>query len=116
MRIPGYFIAEALRSLFKKRATILYPYREVDKIHTPDGLRGKIEFDREKCIGCQLCCRVCPAKAIEVIQDEKGKRPVFLIYRCIYCGQCAEVCPTKAIILTKIFENIALKKEDLVVR
>jgi len=116
MRFPGYFIAEALRNLFKKRATILYPYREVEKIHLPEGFRGRIEFDREKCIGCQLCSRVCPAKAINIVEDEKGKRPVFLIYRCIYCGQCAEVCPTKAITLSKVFENIALKKEDLVVR
>ena len=116
MKAPGYFTAEALRNLFKKRATILYPYREVDKIHVPEGFRGRIEFNREKCIGCQLCSRVCPAKAIEVVQDEKGKRPVFLIYRCIYCGQCAEVCPAKAITLSKFFENIALRKEDLVVR
>jgi len=116
MRIPGYFIVEALKNLFKKRATILYPYREVEKVHLPEGFRGRISFNREKCIGCQLCSRVCPAKAIEVIEDEKGKRPVFLIYRCIYCGQCAEVCPTKAIKLTNVFENITLKKEDLVVR
>jgi len=116
MRSPGYFIVEALKNLFKKRATILYPYREVEKVHLPEGFRGRISFGREKCIGCQLCSRVCPAKAIEVIEDEKGKRPVFLIYRCIYCGQCAEVCPTKAIKLTNVFENITLKKEDLVVR
>lgn len=116
MKFPGYFVVEVLRNLFKKRATILYPYREVEKIHLPEGFRGRIEFNREKCIGCQLCSRVCPAKAIEVIEDEKGKRPVFLIYRCIYCGQCAEVCPTKAITLSKVFENIALRKEDLVVR
>jgi len=116
MRLPGYFIAEALRNLFKKRATILYPYREAEKVHLPEGFRGRIEFNREKCVGCQLCSRVCPAKAIEVIEDEKGKRPVFLIYRCIYCGQCVEVCPTKAITLSKEFENIALRKEDLVVR
>ena len=116
MKIPGYFIVEALKNLFKKRATILYPYREVEKIHLPEGFRGRIVFHRDKCIGCQLCSRVCPAKAINVIEDERGKRPIFLIYRCIYCGQCAEVCPVKAIELSKTFENIALRKEDLVVR
>ena len=116
MKVPGYFAKEALKHLFKERATVLYPYREAERIHLPEGFRGKISFDREKCIGCQLCSRVCPAKAIEVIKDEKGARPVFLVYRCIYCGQCAEVCPKGAIELTKEFENIALKKEDLVVR
>ncbi len=120
MKVPGYFIAEALRNLFKRRATILYPYREVEKVHLPEGYRGRIEFDLEKCIRCHLCSRVCPAKAIELVEDEKDekkrKRPVFLIYRCIYCGQCAEVCPVKAITLSKVFENIALRKEDLVVR
>jgi len=116
MRIPGYIILEALRNLFRRRATILYPYAESDKVHLPEGFRGRIAFDRERCIGCQLCSRVCPAKAIEIIEDEGGKRPVFLIYRCIYCGQCAEVCPRRAIELTKVFENIALRKEELVVR
>ncbi|MCS7132972.1 MAG: 4Fe-4S dicluster domain-containing protein [Nitrososphaeria archaeon] len=116
MKAPGYIFAEALRNLIKKRATVLYPYREVEKIHLPDGFRGKIEFDRPKCIGCQMCFRVCPAKAIEIIEDERGKRPIFLIYRCIYCGQCAEVCPTKAITLGKVFENVALRKEELEVR
>jgi len=116
MKVPGRLVAEALKNFFRKRATILYPYRELNKIHLPEGFRGRIEFDRAKCIGCQLCFRVCPAKAIEMIEDEKGKRPIFYIYRCIYCAQCVEVCPTKAIGMSKIFENIALKKDDMVVK
>ena len=116
MKVPGRLITEALKNLFRKRATILYPYRELDKIHLPEGFRGRIEFDRAKCIGCQLCFKVCPAKAIEMTEDEKGKRPIFYIYRCIYCAQCVEVCPTKAIGMSKIFENIALRKDDMVVK
>jgi formate hydrogenlyase subunit 6/NADH:ubiquinone oxidoreductase subunit I len=116
MRVPGRFLVEALKSLFRDRATVLYPYGELDKIHLPEGFRGRIEFDRVKCVGCQLCFRVCPAKAIEMVEDEKGRRPIFNIYRCIYCAQCAEVCPTKAISMSSIFENIALRKEDMVVR
>lgn len=116
MKLPGYFASEALRSLAKKRATILYPYREVEKVHLPADFRGKIEFVKEKCTGCMLCARVCPAKAIEVVEEGKRKMPIFLIYRCIYCGQCVEVCPRGAISMGKVFENIALRKESLVVR
>lgn len=116
MKKPGVIVGEVYRNLFRKRATILYPFKEKDKVHLPDGYRGRIEFYRDKCIGCQICSRVCPVKAINIIEDERGKRPVFMIYRCIYCEQCAESCPTKAIKLTKVFENIAFEKEKLFVR
>ncbi|RLE86452.1 MAG: NADH-quinone oxidoreductase subunit I, partial [Thermoprotei archaeon] len=43
-------------------------------------------------------------------------RPVFHIYRCIYCYLCVDVCPVKAIKPTREYENVALRKEDLVVR
>lgn len=109
-------IREVYRHLFKKRATILYPYEEKELVHLPKGYRGKIAFYRDKCIGCQICFRVCPAQAIKIVEDDRGKRPVFFLYRCMYCAQCAESCPTKAIELTQDFEVIAFKKEDMVVK
>lgn len=108
-------LSELLKNLFKKRATILYP-EERDKVHVPEGYRGKLEFYREKCIGCTLCYQVCPSYTIEIITDEKGKRPVFNLARCTYCGQCEDICPTKSIHLTKQFEVISLDKKDLVVK
>ncbi|OYT28673.1 MAG: ferredoxin [Thermofilum sp. ex4484_82] len=113
---PGYMIGEVYKNLLKKRATILYPFKEKELVHLPEGFRGKLVFHRDKCIGCQMCFRVCPAQAIKIIEDEKGKRPVFFMYRCIYCASCAEYCPVKAIEVSNVFENIAFDKETLVVK
>ena len=67
----------------------------------PPGFRGKITYDREKCIGCQLCIRVCPGKAIEFISEEKKVK--FFITRCCFCAQCADVCPVDAIAMSDEF-------------
>jgi len=116
-------LGELFRSLFKKRATVLYP-EERDKVHLPEGYRGKLEYYEDKCIGCSLCYQVCPSLTIEMVPEDKsrfprnqaGRRPIFNIARCAYCAQCEDICPTKAIHLTNQYEVIALDKKDLVVK
>ena len=46
----------------------------------------------EKCEGCGICARACPAEAIS-----GGKREVHVIDqdKCIKCGTCFDVCPSK---------------------
>jgi NADH:ubiquinone oxidoreductase subunit F (NADH-binding)/NAD-dependent dihydropyrimidine dehydrogenase PreA subunit/(2Fe-2S) ferredoxin len=46
----------------------------------------------EKCQGCMICLRNCPADAIT-----GGKREVHVIdqEKCTKCGTCLEVCPTR---------------------
>jgi len=46
----------------------------------------------EKCAGCGICDRACPASAIK-----GGKRMVHVIdqSKCIKCGSCLDVCPAK---------------------
>lgn len=73
----------------------------IPPVPTPPGFRGKIAYDREKCIGCQLCVKICPAKAIEFIPDEK-KVKIF-ISRCCFCSQCNDVCPTHCLSMTDEF-------------
>ncbi len=109
-------IREACRSLFGKKATLGYPYRDRGSLHIPDGFRGKMALKRELCIGCTICEKDCPSSAITIAVDQKGKRPVFYLDKCMFCGQCQESCPTKAISFTKEFENAALSRKTMEVR
>lgn len=65
----------------------------------PDGYRGEIVMlEPEKCSGCGLCVRDCPAQALELIKE--SREAFCLIYypaRCAYCGQCEESCRNQAI-------------------
>ncbi len=124
---PLRLLPEAIRHLTKKPATSSYP-REKAKVYP--GFRGRIIFESEKCIGCKMCMRVCPAKAIEIIfsadqpqpqTDAEGKPlPVkkkfdciMNLDRCIYCAQCVEICPKKALSYTSDFELAQLDRTKL---
>jgi NADH-quinone oxidoreductase subunit F len=49
----------------------------------------KYEIDTEKCTGCTLCARVCPAEAIN---GERKKTHSISLGKCVKCGKCYEVC------------------------
>lgn len=43
----------------------------------------------DRCVGCGLCARICPAQAIQMAQD----RPRIHRGKCIRCFCCQEFCP-----------------------
>ena len=77
---------------------------------------NRYEDGMEKCIGCELCAGVCPARCIYVRGADNdpdapvspGERYGFVYeinyLRCIHCDLCVEACPTEAITETKMFE------------
>ena len=129
MKKPARALCEVLGHLFKKKATSNYPF---EKAVVDARFRGRIAFESDKCIGCKMCVRICPAKAIDIIlsaeqpapaQAAEGAAPVpakkkfdciMSLDRCIYCSQCVEICPKKALISTQDFELANTDRKTLI--
>jgi len=107
----GSMMPQALKHLFEKPATMNYPKKQED---TFVNIRGKLTFDASKCVGCRMCVRDCPAKAIEIekVADKQFKAVVSLD-RCIFCGQCVDSCNKKALSCSNQFELGDLSCEDM---
>ena len=60
-------------------------------------------IDPEKCIGCKMCAKGCPADAIHVNAEgevKEGKKLPYLAIdqsKCVKCGACISTCKFKAI-------------------
>ncbi len=100
-------------ALSRGEETVSYPDKELE---LPAGYRGAIQLDEEKCTGCGLCVRDCPAKGLELI---KGSNSAYtLIYypaRCAYCGQCEQSCHRQAITHTNQLTGSTTDPDSIIV-
>ena len=55
------------------------------------------KIDAVKCIGCELCVKLCPNEVLTLID---GIAAVTNPQLCEYTGACQEICPTESISLT----------------
>jgi formate hydrogenlyase subunit 6/NADH:ubiquinone oxidoreductase subunit I len=93
-------LGDVIRSLFKRPATELYP---VERNPVPEHFRGKLHYNPDKCTGCQLCIKDCPANAIELLVVDKVNKRFVMRYhldRCTFCDQCVINCRFKCINLS----------------
>ena len=85
-------IFESFANLFRKSKTIEYPF---EKLPVSEDNRGLIGYDKENCIFCYKCEKVCPPKAIvfKHVEGQKHKEYSYDSFLCIYCGECVRDCP-----------------------
>ena len=126
----GYFggFRVTFKTMFEKRVTSEYPKVKRPK---PERFHGRHVLNRyedgmEKCIGCELCAGVCPARCIHVRGADNppdapvspGERYGFVYeinyLRCIHCDLCVEACPTEAITESKLFEFSFTNRRDAI--
>jgi NADH-quinone oxidoreductase subunit I len=122
--LSGFLVTS--RQMFRRRVTTPYPKQKRVK---PQRFHGRHVLNRypdgmEKCIGCELCAGVCPARCIYVRGADNppespmspGERYGFVyeinMLRCIFCGLCVEACPTEAITMTQLFEMSVTDRRD----
>ncbi|MDQ6854942.1 MAG: NADH-quinone oxidoreductase subunit NuoI [Actinomycetota bacterium] len=117
-----------IRQVFRPKITEQFPQEKRPK---PERFHGRHILNRyedgmEKCIGCELCAGICPARCIYVRGADNppdapvapGERYGFVYeinyLRCIHCDMCVEACPTEAITESKMFEYSFANREDAI--
>ncbi|MFM8862956.1 MAG: NADH-quinone oxidoreductase subunit NuoI [Acidimicrobiia bacterium] len=124
----GGFLVSLRQVGRKRRVTTQYPAEKAPKPARVHGrhVLNRYEDGMEKCIGCELCAGVCPARCIFVRgADNPVDEPVSpgerfgFVYeinylRCIHCDLCVEACPTQAITESKMFEFSFTNREDAI--
>lgn len=126
-----HFISNFVASFKKGPHTVpttwQYPEdrREISPIFRGEHMLLLDEEGREKCIGCGMCAKICPAQCIKVkmAKVKEGEETKYAgktygasfnidLLRCIFCGFCEEVCPKGAIVLGQGYELAKFSQEE----
>jgi len=106
------------KNLFSKPMTVCFPD---EFIEIPKGYRGEHSYDRDMCISCGLCAKICPDKAIEMVEapeEYKGKfpkkYPQIDLGKCCFCGFCEDICPKNCLKLTDNFFLSTFDKNSII--
>jgi formate hydrogenlyase subunit 6/NADH:ubiquinone oxidoreductase subunit I len=109
-------LGEAVRAVFSPRFTTRFP---AEPCEVPEKLRGKPEFDLDKCIGCGACVNACPSSVCLTMQDDlEADPPIRRItlnyFTCIFCGNCQDQCTNEGSIkLSKQWDLAGLDRTQM---
>ena len=101
----------------RRPVTVQYPY---EKLIPSERFRGRIHFEFDKCIACEVCVRVCPINLPVVdwefnkdVKKKELKHYSIDFGVCIFCGNCVEYCPTNCLSMTEEYELAAYDRHEL---
>lgn len=101
----------------RRPITVQYPY---EKLIPSERYRGRIHYEFDKCIACEVCVRVCPINlpVVDWEFDKKAKKKKLKHYSidfgvCIFCGNCVEYCPTNCLSMTEEYELASYDRHEL---
>lgn len=104
------------RSMFEKKATLMYPEERPIIPVTHRGIHG---FDEDLCISCDLCAAACPVDCIYIQSVGKGKDALMTQFdidytKCLFCDLCTPPCPEDCIWMTQEYDLASYSKEDCI--
>lgn len=117
----GLYIGQGLSVTFdhmrRRPVTVQYPY---EKLIPSERFRGRIHFEFDKCISCEVCVRVCPINlpVVDWEFDKASKKKKLKHYSidfgvCIFCGNCVEYCPTNCLSMTEEYDLSTYDRHQL---
>ncbi len=113
----GQGLSVTFDHLSRRPITVQYPY---EKLIPSERFRGRIHFEFDKCISCEVCVRVCPINlpVVDWEFDKAAKKKKLNHYSidfgvCIFCGNCVEYCPTNCLSMTEEYELSTYDRHEL---
>lgn len=101
----------------RRPVTVQYPY---EKLIPSERYRGRIHFEFDKCIACEVCVRVCPINlpVVDWVMNKETRKKQLKNYSidfgvCIFCGNCVEYCPTNCLSMTEEYELATFDRHQL---
>jgi NAD(P)H-quinone oxidoreductase subunit I len=116
-RYIGQGLSVTFDHMRRRPITVQYPY---EKLIPSERFRGRIHFEYDKCIACEVCVRVCPINlpVVDWEFNKETKKKQLKHYSidfgvCIFCGNCVEYCPTNCLSMTEDYELATYDRHEL---
>ncbi|OUL17887.1 NAD(P)H-quinone oxidoreductase subunit I [Nostoc sp. T09] len=116
-RYIGQGLSVTFDHMRRRPITVQYPY---EKLIPSERFRGRIHFEFDKCIACEVCVRVCPINlpVVDWQYNKETKKKQLNHYSidfgvCIFCGNCVEFCPTNCLSFTEDYELSVYDRHQL---